>query len=152
MGRFDQLLQAAGIKPQHKAPAAKPKKRFVVMAKALPANLGNIAMPESLHVLRYELELAVNGARITAIDARDILHQLSAGETLPTDLAEKLKAVLKVRAKRTAEEAGALRIQLARGVKDRKITATEAAKVEHLINVGAELPDDMKIKIGKYAR
>jgi hypothetical protein len=152
MGRFDQLLQAAGIKPQHKAPAAKPKKRVVVMTKALPANPGSIAMPESLHVLRYELELAVNGARITAIDARDILHQLSAGETLPTDLAEKLKAVLKVRAKRTAEEAGALRIQLARGVKDRKITATEAAKVEHLINVGAELPDDMKIKIGKYAR
>lgn len=152
MGKFDQLLQAAGIKPQHKAPVTKPKKRVVVMAKALPADQGGTGMPESLHVLRYELETAVSGGRITAIDARDILHHLNAREALPGDLSTKLKAVLKMRAKRTAEEAAELRKELAVAVKARKITATDAAKAEHLLNVGADLPDDLKIALGKYTR
>ncbi|WP_148049690.1 hypothetical protein [Pseudomonas brassicacearum] len=110
--------------------------------------------------LRRELDEAVGAGKITGADARDICHQLAAGQTLPDDLAVKLATVLKVKPnahsyddqKRTPEMKAELRKDLAQAVAEKKITAAQAAKAEHLLNVGVELTDDLKVILGKHTR
>lgn len=176
MGKFDQLRRTIGTK-QHPAPVlskangdetreqlrarlAAPKKRTFVMAKAVPTGNLNRPLPRDMAELRRELDEAVSAGKISATDARDICHQLAAGETLPDDLAVKLAAILKVKPKthsydvqkRTPEMKAELRKDLALAVKGKKITAAQAAKAEHLLNVGVELTDDLKVLLGRHTR
>lgn len=175
MGKFDQLRRTIGTTPrtapvlakangdetreQLRARLAKPKKRTVVLAKAVPPDL-NRPLPRDIAELRRELDEAVSAGKISGIDARDICLQFAAGEALPDDLAIKLAAVLKVtpkahsydNPKRTPEMKAELRKDLALAVKGKKITAAQAAKAEHLLNVGAELTDDLKVLLGRHTR
>ena len=176
MGKFDQLLKTLGVKPrtaptlakadvdetreQLRARLAAPKKRTVVLAKAVPTDGLKGPLPRDMAELRRELDDAVSAGKITGTDARDICHQLAAGQTLPDDLAVKLAAILKIKPKahsyddqkRTPEMKAELRKDLARAVKDKKIPAAQAAKAEHLLNVGADLTDDLKILLGRHTR
>jgi len=116
MGKFDLLLNTLGIKPreapvlakaggdetrdQLRTRMAKPKKRTViVLTKAIPVVQAKMRLPKDMAELRHELDEAVITGNITGTDARDICHQLAAGQPLPDDLANKLVSILKVRSK-----------------------------------------------------
>lgn len=178
MGRFNLLLHTLGVKPkkapvlakamgdetlaQLRARLAKPKTRtMIVLAKSLPAAekpkpLG----PKDMAELRALLDGAVIGGQISGTDARDICHQLAAGKQLPDDLAIQLGAILRIRAKphsydnpkRTPQMKAELHADLAQAVAVGNMTAAQAAKAEQLLNSGAELPDDLKMLIGRYTR
>ncbi|TFW40909.1 hypothetical protein [Pseudomonas fluorescens] len=176
MGKFDQLRRTIGTKPrpapvlakangdetreQLRARLAAPKKRAVVLAKAVPTDGLNRPLPRDVVELRRELDEAVSAGKITGTDARDICHQLAAGQILPDDLAVKLAAILKTKPKahsyddqkRTPEMKAELLKDLALAVKGKKITAAQAAKAEHLLNVGAELTDDLKVLLWRHTR
>lgn len=177
MGRFDQLLNTIGIQPKKPAILAKAQgdenlpqlrarlakkgkpRTVIVLAKAKPAEKPAKPLPKDMAELRRELDEAVIAGKISGTDARDICHQLAAGAPLPDDLAIRLAAVLGIESKpnsfnqkRTPQMKADLQAQLARAVQEKKVTAAEAAKAEHLLNNGLELPDHLKVLLGKYTQ
>lgn len=176
MGKFDQLRRAIGTKQrpapvlakangdetreQLRARLAAPKKRTVVLAKAVHTDGLNRPLPRDIVELRRELDKAVSAGNITGTDARDISHQLAAGQILPDDLAVKSAAILKTKPKarsygdqkRTSAMKAELRKDLGLAVKGKKITVAQAAKAEHLLNVGAELTDDLNVLLGRHTQ
>lgn len=91
MGNYDVLLNTLGLKPKAK------KHRVALLVKSRvmpPEEKPEKWLPKDINELRPLLDDAVMGGKITGTHARDICHQLAAGQKLPDDLAIMLLAVL----------------------------------------------------------
>lgn len=91
MGKYDVLLKTLGLKPK----AKKPRVALLVKSRVMPPEeKPKKWLPKDINELRPLLDDAVIRGKITGTHARDICHQLAAGNKLPDDLAVMLLAVM----------------------------------------------------------
>ena len=91
MGKYDLLLTTIGLKPR----AKKPRHTILMKSRTTePEPKPKKWLPKDIDELRPLLDNAVINGKITGTHARDISHQLAAGQKLPDDLAIMLLAVL----------------------------------------------------------